>query len=504
MLQKTAENILLTDIPTFSYKYLDEEQINNIFSLHDNTTEIDIYNKFYFSIINKIINQENIDILDYLLEEYTDLIDDNILNNIIYLSITYLLNSNKLEIADLLLNKINDKFKSKIIKDSETKIICEYLRAKINLAQAIENLLLEVEKPSKDCNPSIIKELTVKLQTNEKDLVQNFSSIQSVHIFCDDIDNKRLKSEIAFLESRFKLLRLSKGDKNKGIMILIQEIQSIVNRKITLYETRISKLAEILSTRQSKIMLNISRLKNPDLNKAFQLYMRLKLEVFKNEDRMNELLNLNNNDTKTSNLIFDIQRNLIETIKKMEEHLKIIEKKSDSDLNKEFKDLQFIEEEYYELKNKLAEIKNIIKIKLESAMDYLDLINRLKDLAENKSFYRTDKTDYLTIKSFILSLNKNAINFSLSLRSCTSIPLTILPDNITIYGRAFFTLTKVNNSVILRVNGYSGRDFNSVVGIDQEPNADSLSFFSQYTFQDMNSAINFILCSQKISLNINK
>ncbi|MFN4150826.1 MAG: hypothetical protein ACK4IX_07765, partial [Candidatus Sericytochromatia bacterium] len=263
-MKSNLKEVINNNILDISVKNFSNTDIKNIFVLKKDDDFNFIVSRFNIGLGNSLAKKINID------TKINNHINESDINTKIYFY-NQILNSGNSSEAN--------EFKTKYLNN-----IDEFT----NISLELENLdnQLNLVLNESDQNTSILK-----LQELDKKVLVFFNDVNYNVKFFDKINNLRNIISNEIFNLKIKNIKHTK-DKKQELVKIYAEYKDYLNKKQAIIANINVKVLENITKQQNKLLLNVQKLRHPDLTKNIQLYLKLNVELSKLYDKFIESKNI--------------------------------------------------------------------------------------------------------------------------------------------------------------------------------------------------------------------
>jgi hypothetical protein len=504
---KALSGLLKNKLLTLAVKSLPQEDLKTIFLQKDNDTADILKDRTIYAFQKGIGSTEsnlrkNADIIKYLTENnlhevYTDAAE---------LLIDKKKSANGKEILTGYFS--NPAPKAKLTENPGIKMQMDFLLQKSDVQNLLGELHKEIEVMKKGQDPKKIKELMMKLDNLDKLLGQNFSNVTASINLADKVDNLRVEISTMIIRARIRLIEKSKADrkvKQTEFTALMQGYKDGLQKKQAFFQSRLQKVSEIIQNLQSKAIVNIGKLKNVDLSKSIQLYLKFNNEIIKLDETLQELFRSysraasKDKETIAKNII-NQQRSMIDKISRLDQFTNILNTKTPPPVMKDVYELMVFYEEFYYLQTMINHFKRFLQEETDDLSSIFAQLRNREALARNPFLYRADKMSYRAVRTYLENsiAESNSAVLYLDARAGVGASIYVLPDNISFYGLVKAEV-KINagKAIEITFSGYSGYRADGIVGTEEIAAITNLKTKVSFIFIDFDDVSKCILSGFK-------
>lgn len=424
-MKSNLKEVIKKNILDISVKNLTDNDIKNVFILKRDDDFDLIVSRFNIGLANSLANNINI---------------DTKINNHI----------NESDISAKIF------FYNKILSSGNVSEADDFKAKYLNNIDEITNISLELENLEYQLN-LILKESDItptilKLQELDKKVLVFFNNVNYNVKFFGKINNLRniISNEIF----NFKLRNIKNSkDKKQELIKICTEYKDYLNKKQSIISNINVKVLENITKQQNKLLLNVQKLRHPDLTKNIQLYLKLNVELSKIYDKFIESKNI----TSEFNLIYPQIMDRVNAIKTLSESINRIATKT---ILEDIKDYLSLFNCLYYYKDRVIELKSLSNIDMENVLTLVENIN--KDNRSLKSIHLNNHSNctYFHIKSYLENILKDnhSTNIIITINSSFVFPIFSIKNEFLSYGNIYVKVNKLKNN--FRVE-YCGKYFYS-------------------------------------------
>lgn len=455
IMKANLKNIIEKDLLNLSINYFDNKDIKNTFVLKKNDDLDFIEHRFNLGLSNSLSTNYDQIILDSKISKY---LLENVDKNTKILIFTQILKSN-------ITNAEN--FKSKYLQDIDPSSN-SYIEL-VMLENELDTILNQ-DKSNISLVINNLNDLDKKLVPFFNNLSCNFTFFEKINFIRNSIWNNIFLLKIEGLKHT--------KDKKQELTKVYAEYLDSVNKKQTVISNVISKIIEVITKQQSKILLNVQKLRHPDLTKNIQLYLSINNDISKIYDKFLSSKNTNIDFSLLNTQIVD----KVNSLKNISDSINRIATKTILDDIKDY--LNYFNCLYF-YRNRILELKSFSNLDKDNILVLTN--NIYTDLKNISSFnlFAINNCNYINIKSYLDNSfkNSNLSYINLSFNSSISFPIFNINEDLVSYGDVFIKVIKLKESFKLE---YKGKTF--------DRNKKTLvNYTLHYIFEDTDDVVKNIL-----------